>query len=138
MHALRRVALSLVAAVAAGAMLSARASPIVKICDDEAGWPPYTFADRQDPRVIRGASAELISEILKRAGYQAEIRLLPWKRCLAEVASGKSAIALNASYSDERAQKYLLSQPYYTLSSALFYRVQKYPTPPVVATLADM
>jgi len=129
------------AAFTAGGMLSAQAEPILKICDDDAGWPPYTFADSKDtkdPKVIRGASADLVVEILKRAGYDPVITLLPWKRCLKEVEAGESAMAINASYSDERAKTYWLSQPYYTLTSALFYRTQKYPKAPVVASLADM
>jgi len=124
--------------LAAGVACADTGQPVVKICDDQAGWPPYTFADPQNPTVVRGASAELVVEILKRAGFDAVVTLLPWKRCQSEVETGKFALALNASYSAERAKIYLLSQPYYTLNSALFYRASKYPNPPDVNSVADM
>ena len=117
---------------------SALAAQPLKICDDEAGWPPYTFVDPDNPKRIIGASVELMFEILRRAGYEPTITLLPWKRCLAEVETGAFAMLLNASYSEERAQNFLLSQPYYTMHSALFYLTSKYPAPPKIATVADM
>ena len=110
----------------------------VKICDDVAGWPPYTFADPKDPKTIRGASADLITEILRRAGYTATITLLPWKRCLRDVETGAAAMLLNASHSDERAKTFLLSQPYYKLHSALYYSAAKYPERPSIKSVADM
>lgn len=108
------------------------------ICDDESGWPPYTFVDPKNPASVVGASADLIIEILKRTGYEPQITLLPWKRCLMEVETGKSAMLLNASYSDERAQKFLMSKPYYSVNSGLYYMSSKYVSPPNITTVADM
>lgn len=113
------------------------ATPL-QICDDDAGWPPYTFADPQHPQAVIGASADLLVEILKRAGYEPKITLLPWKRCLAEVERGTMAMLLNAAYSEERAQKYLMTTPYYSIRSALFYLSSKYPVAPKIDTVADM
>jgi len=126
------------AMLAAGNVSLARAAQPIKICDDEAGWPPYTFVDPKNPQTVTGASVEIISEILKRAGYEPQITLLPWKRCLAEVEAGTTAMLLNAAYSDERAQKYLMSKPYYSMNSALFYISSKYPTPPKITTVDEM
>jgi polar amino acid transport system substrate-binding protein len=120
--------------VPAGAALAAKP---IQICDDGA-WPPYTFVDPKNPQAVVGASAELMVEILKRANYQATIVVMPWKRCLEEVESGETALLLNATYSDERAAKYLMSKPYYSLTSGLFHLKSKYPSPPKIRTVAEM
>ena len=117
---------------------SARAGQPLLICDDAAGWPPYTFVDPKNPDKIVGASKDLIFGILERAGYAPQITLLPWKRCLALVESGQKAMLLNASFSEERAQKFLMTKPYYSLHSVLFYRTSKYPSPPKLTTAEDM
>jgi polar amino acid transport system substrate-binding protein len=108
------------------------------ICDDGAGWPPYTFFDPKNTTQVIGASKELIFGILERAGYTPKITLLPWKRCLAQVESGQTAMLLNASYSDERAQKFLMTKPYYSVQSGLFYLTSKYHTPPPLTKVEDM
>jgi polar amino acid transport system substrate-binding protein len=116
----------------------ARADKPLAICDDEAGWPPYTFVDPNRPQEVVGASADLIVEILRRAGYRPTITLLPWKRCLAEVENGKMAMFMNAAYSAERSQKYLISNPYYSLRSALYYLDSKFPDAPKMSTTDDL
>ena len=85
-----------------------------------------------------GASAEIVTEILKRAGYTAKITLLPWKRCLFEVEEGRMAMLLDASYNEERAQKYLISKPLYSLHSALYYMRSRYQSPPKLSSVDDM
>ena len=115
----------LFAAFAALCSAATAATPL-KICDDEAGWPPYTFADPKNPQAIVGASADLLVDILKRAGYEPQITLLPWKRCLVEVEQGTMSMLINAAYSEERARKYWMTTPYYSIHSALFYRDKKY------------
>lgn len=116
----------------------ARAAEPLPMCDDGAGWPPYTFVDPRKPDQIIGASMDLLLGILVRAGYDPQLTLLPWKRCLAEVEAGKMAMLLNATHSEERAQKFLMSKPYYAVHSVLYYRSYKYPVPPKMATVADM
>jgi len=63
---------------------------------------------------------------------------MPWKRCLLEVKNGETAMLINASYSEERNQKYLMSKPYYALHGALFYVNSKYPEAPKITTVAEM
>ncbi len=116
----------------------ARAGQPLSICDDGAGWPPYTFVDPKHPDHIIGASKDLIFGVLERAGYAPHIALLPWKRCLAQVESGQTAMLLNASFSPERAEKFLMTKPYYSLHSVLFYRTSKYPSPPTLTTVQDL
>lgn len=115
----------------------AHATTPISICDDGA-WPPYSFVDPKNPSAVIGASADLVVEILKRAGYQSQIVVMPWKRCLEEVEAGTTSLLLNAAYSKERAQKYLMSKAYYHLNSGLYYLISKYPNPPKIKTVAEM
>ncbi len=116
----------------------AHAGKPLSICDDGAGWPPYTYQDPVKPEQVVGASKELVFSILQRAGFSPHITLLPWKRCLAQVQSGQTDMLLNAAYSEERASNYHLTEPYYSLHSVLFYATNKFPSPPNLATIADM
>lgn len=128
----------LLAVLAMTGISAAHAGPLVKICDDESGWPPYSFVDPKNPQGVTGVSVEVITEILKRAGYETQFTLLPWKRCLLEVETGTTNMLLHASYNEERALKFLISKPYYSIHSALFYLKSKYPVPPKIKTVADM
>jgi len=125
---------------ATGIGTSNAAEPLkpLKVCDDDGGWPPFTFTDPKDPKKVIGAATDVIVEILKRSGYEAQVTLVPWKRCLAEVESGETAMLMNAAYNDERAKTYLMSKPYYTLSSGLFYLTSKFPNKPDIKTQDDM
>lgn len=130
--------LALLTALAVCSAGLAHAAQTLKICDDESGWPPYTFADPKNPKAVTGAAVELVVEILKRADYQPQITLLPWNRCLLEIEEGSMAMTLSATHTQERAQKFLLSKPYYRMNSALYYLTSKYPTPPKVGSGAEM
>lgn len=110
----------------------------IRVCADVAGWPPFTYADPMRPERVIGASAELIGEVLQRAGYTPNIVLLPWSRCLAEVESGQVALALDVSASNEREAKFLLSSPYYSIDSALYYMRMRFPQGPRLERTEDL
>jgi polar amino acid transport system substrate-binding protein len=116
----------------------AQAGQIVKVCDDEGGWPPYAFADPNHPTQVRGASIDIMTEVLKRAGYEFQLTLLPWKRCLSKVEDGSIDMLLHATQNEEREKKFLITKPYYSINSALFYLSSRYPQAPVIKTVADM
>ncbi len=64
---------------------------LVGICDDVAEWPPYTYYHRENGRKtgeVRGNSLRVVEAIFARHGIRYEIQLLPWRRCLLEVAGG--------------------------------------------------
>lgn len=121
-----------------GSVGQAQAGQPIRLCDDQSGWPPYAFSDPKNPSTTTGASVELMFEVLKRAGYEPQLSLLPWKRCLLQVEKGTIDIVLHASLNEERRQKFLVSQPYYHVTSGLFYVRSKFPKPPAIATVAAM
>jgi polar amino acid transport system substrate-binding protein len=74
---------------------------------------------------------------------------LPWKRCLYSVENqiepNEPEIAIDASFSKERAKKYHLVGPLYAFSTAVFYSRDRYPKGPfaksanrVITTISDM
>ncbi|MBF0209241.1 MAG: transporter substrate-binding domain-containing protein, partial [Oligoflexia bacterium] len=117
---------------------TASTSKTIQICEDDAGWPPFSYADPKNPSKVIGAAAEVVEEILRINGYDPKITMVPWARCLIQVEEGKSAMLVSATYNEERASKYLISDPYYTVTSALFYDPNFMPKPPKITTVDDM
>jgi polar amino acid transport system substrate-binding protein len=100
----------------------------IKICDMADEWPPYTYFERaggKPTEKIIGFSIDYVTEILSKHNITATIVLIPWRRCLAEVESGVSAMLLNASVNEERKTKYLISDPYYEVTDVYFYSQAK-------------
>jgi polar amino acid transport system substrate-binding protein len=58
-----------------------------------------------------GFANDLTAQIMRRAGYQPTIEMLPWVRALEGTESGEFDILPSAWYTEERAQKLLFSQP---------------------------
>ena len=107
----------------------------VRICDDAAEWPPYTYYPRVDGKPdksrLTGAVVELLDEIFKINEMEYSIKLLPWKRCLNEVyrfgENRKFEVFTDGTFSVERTNKYYLSAMIYTTHQGVFYSKKKYP-----------
>jgi polar amino acid transport system substrate-binding protein len=139
---------TLLAAGLAAFAPAARAQPpqlpagtTVKVCDDDAEWPPFTYQERHDgqkgPRVI-GAAVDALARILGAAGVHYTVELLPWTRCLESIKAGTHDMALNASYTDERARDFLMTRPLYALDSDYYYSRRAHPQGMDIHTLADL
>ena len=116
---------------------------VIKACEDEAEWPPYTYylrdAAQKPTPIITGLSVDVASEILTKQGAKFEPELLPWARCEDQVKKGNLfQFALNATYSTERAQDYLISDPIYNTTSAYFYDVKYHPDGLKIEALSDL
>ncbi len=62
-------------------------------------YPPHHYKEEGK---IRGYNVEVARYIFEQLGIDLEIRLMPWKRCLEEVMTGKSSGLLSSSYVKER------------------------------------
>ncbi len=71
-------------------------------------WAPYVGKKLEN----HGFTAEIVSEAFKRAGYQVEIKFMPWKRVLSQVKLGKFDAGFPAYYSEERAKLYAVSDSF--------------------------
>lgn len=112
---------------------------VVKVCDGDESWPPYSYRLPQSPSdaTPQGYTWRLLAEILKQTPYRLEVDVLPWARCLRSVESGNHAFTINASYSAERAQKFIYSEPYVFSHIHYFYSASRYVLPPIKST-ADL
>lgn len=142
----RRRLLLLIAALAplgAGAAPALPQDLVVQVCDDAAEWPPYSFYERQHgperktERVV-GAAVDVLDRILGAAGLRYQLVLLPWKRCQLGIEAGTYHLALNASYSDERARTYWLTRPYYSLHSNYYYSRRTHPAGLTLTSVRDL
>lgn len=118
----------------------------VKICDDAAGWPPYSYhpvvGGTPDKTELEGATIELVAEIFNLIGLEYSIDLLPWKRCLTEVAEYDKKkgyeVFINGSYNEKRAETYYVTTPIYYTRRGVFYSEEKFPDKPPITSTDDL
>lgn len=98
-------------------------SPLIA-CEDGT-WPPYTFMkDFGNGDEITGASYDLLAALAKKIGLVLEFKVIPWKRCLANVhayASTGFEMFINGNSSEERLEKYLRSNPVFQTNLGYAY-----------------
>ncbi|MDM8551908.1 transporter substrate-binding domain-containing protein [Desulfobacterales bacterium HSG2] len=64
-------------------------------------WPPYVFAEKGQ---ATGIDVEIVREVCKRSGIDAEIQLFPWKRAVFMVKRGDAAGLFSAKRTKERTE----------------------------------
>ncbi len=96
----------------------------VRACADQAEMPPFVYAERVNGAKtahIVGASVDLLRLIGQRNGWEVQVQLLPWARCMALVASHRLQFALNLSEDDAKASGLAVSIAYFTMHNVYFY-----------------
>lgn len=82
---------------------------------------PFSLKDERG--ALSGIDVDLINEIAKTEGFAVEFFELPWQQVLPAIEKGEYDIAINGiNYSDERAAKYGVSNPYLYNPSAFMYK----------------
>jgi polar amino acid transport system substrate-binding protein len=148
---LRKVLLLVVGSYLALPATHALAEAVVSICGES--WPPYVYetGDKNNAKknMIEGIHVQNFKTISELTGLEFDFEILPWKRCLNDVEkhtrSTDPEIAIDASHSKERAEKYHFVGPIYAFGTALFYSREKHPKGPYserfgrrVTMIADM
>lgn len=125
------VMIGLLAAVAAAVWpLSSAAATRLLACADRAEMPPFTFALRVDGRAsdkVTGVSVDLLRKIGDSQGWELQLSLLPWARCLLDVATNYSQIAINVGLAEAQAAGLLLSKPYFSTHAIYAYSLRAHP-----------
>jgi len=85
----------LVVLVCCASLSAGELVPFTVAVEDQA-LPPWILADGS------GIDVQLMRLIAPEVGLQVTISILPWKRCLAQLADGKVDAVLNASYKQDR------------------------------------
>jgi polar amino acid transport system substrate-binding protein len=104
----------------------------IGICDGDTEWPPYAYFKRVDGKKtgeVVGFSIDVVTEVLGKNGYEFAVdKKLPWSRCLRSVNEGKDfQMVINATYSEDRARMFHISEPFYSLQMGYFYSKQAHP-----------
>ncbi|MGB0681846.1 MAG: substrate-binding periplasmic protein [Magnetovibrionaceae bacterium] len=104
---------------------------LVKICDDAAPWPPYTYpaakADGADPDARTGAMVDFLDAIMKRAGLQYSVKLDPWERCIKELKVGRTEVMIGAAFNEKRDKFAYFTKPTHKSTQAIFYFDKYFP-----------
>jgi len=106
------------------------AAETIHICDDAAEWPPFIFKDKSENNKLVGISVEIADNVFKKIGKNYKIDLIPWKRCLYLVEHydkvHKYEMFMDGSYSKERAEKFYLTEPIYSLHPAIWFNKNEF------------
>lgn len=91
------------------------------LCAEDAGWPPFSFQKASSTEAFRGFNADLMKLIFDKHSISYEVVIRPWKRCLSEGIVGDVSIVMDAAKNPEREEKYLLTEPVYSLTPIVFF-----------------
>jgi polar amino acid transport system substrate-binding protein len=104
-------------------MLAPLAALAAEPCTLRVGWEPYapfTFADDQGEAT--GADIDLIKAIGDEIGCSVVPVELPWARIVREVEQGTLDVSTSTSWTPEREQWALFSEPYRESATAIYVR----------------
>lgn len=105
---------------------TAGAGEVVRACGGDAEWVPSSFFQRSSRGVktgqVVGYSPDVLRAALAGKGYRIEVELLPWARCLKEVAAGhRYQVAMALIFSPSRSKEYQFTDTYQTFHPGYFY-----------------
>jgi len=101
-------------------------TPTIPVCDDVSEWAPYTYLDPTPTATgshpVAGAMVDLLDVVGQKMRIDFEITLMPWKRCLSDVASHAPAhwAVVNGSINPERLNRYDASIPIYRVTPGVY------------------
>ena len=108
---------------------SGKAGRIISLAVAE--WPPYVSKDLED----YGLTSEIVAKAFARVGHTVKMSFMPWKRALHKVAEGVYDATYPAYYSEERAQLYAVSKPFFAAPMGFYKRKD---SPIAFQTLQDL
>lgn len=112
----------------------------VRVCAEDAGWPPFSMPPKNDKESFQGFNANVLAAIFEKHGIPYKVEVRPWKRCLMDGMNGDIHIVLDAASNAERERDYLLTESIYSLTPVFFFPSQKaslYPSPLHAKDLQD-
>ena len=82
-------------------------------------YPPYQY---EEGGTIRGIDYEVIASAFQAAGYDVQVRLLPWEECLRELDAGGADGIFQITRTPEREERYVFSDLLRTAETGFFAR----------------
>lgn len=77
---------------------------------------PHTFMEDEE---LKGFNVDVFHAVFEHLGYEVEWVLTDWNGVLANLESGKVDTAINFAATEERAEKYNFTDPYYSSKAAI-------------------
>ncbi len=74
--------------------------------------PPFNYTNHETGAVV-GASVELVREMMKRAGFGYEIKVMPWRRAFTQAQGDANVCLFSMNYTEERAPLFKWVKPLY-------------------------
>lgn len=112
------------------------ASDLLTVAWESGLKPPFLI--RGEDGEPDGIAVRLADEIFKRASLRVNHRFYPWSRCLVQLRYLKVDIVPNSSYKPERKEFAYYSDSIYLTHMRLYYKRNRFPTPPEIQTLAQL
>ncbi|HDY97642.1 MAG TPA: transporter substrate-binding domain-containing protein [Pseudomonas sabulinigri] len=89
-------------------------------------WAPYIF--EQDGE-LRGIDYETVQQVLARLGHSSEWELVPWKRAMLSVSSGRADAILDILPTSARRQQLIFPAEYLSRNDSVLFYARKHPHP---------
>lgn len=95
---------------------------VITFCEDP--WPPYTYGNvGHEPQ--GGIAVKLVKLIFSNLNYHADLKLYPWKRCLAQMKTGERDALMLLGYSNEREKYLTYSTPVVKVQDLIWFHKDK-------------
>ena len=91
-------------------------APLLPVSSAE--FPPFEYTDAAGQ--VMGTDTEIVAQVFKRMGYQAQIRIAPWSRVEEEGQLGTIAAIFSITKTAEREQHYYFSAPISNAKDVLY------------------
>jgi|GEM_PF-1082129 len=82
--------------------------------------PPFNYSNHETGAIV-GASVELVHEMMRRAGFAYDIRIMPWRRAFAQAQGDANVCLFSMNYTEERAPLFKWVKPLYGGGGLAFY-----------------
>lgn len=103
---------------------------VMRVAGDNS-FPPFEFVANG---TFQGFNVDMLNALSLETGISFEFYPMPWSEAIKALESGKVDAVQGMKYSQERAQSYRFSEPYFTSSQGIFVRKDSYS----VHSLADL
>lgn len=84
--------------------------------------PPFNYTNHETGAIV-GASVELVHEIMRRAGFQYEIRVMPWRRAFNQAQGKANVCVFSMNHTAARAPLFKWVKPLYRGGFVIYTRV---------------
>ncbi len=104
------------AAIVSSPVLTA-GSQLLPVATSE--FPPFEYSINGS---VVGTDTEVVARVFEQIGYQADIKMLPWRRVMQMATKGEFAAIYSFTVNEERKQDYYFSKPINTVRDVFFKR----------------